>query len=109
MSVTRPKLAALLIAAFYALLAALGGGPDVVKSTLTVAAFVLIPLVLIWFPDELGSFKGLVRGGYIDRETPGCVLAAAGWALLVGVPLALFLYDLCRRCRTNRQASDGCA
>ncbi len=96
MSITLPKLVALLIGALYVLLAACTGGADRVRLALTVAGCVLIPLLLIWFPDELGSFKGYVRGGYINRETPGCVLAAVGWVLLVGVPLGLLLYALLR-------------
>jgi len=60
-----------------------------------VQAFVvlLIPLGLIWFPEELGSYTGSVsRGGKIDTETPPFLVSFMGWLFLVGLPvLGLFL------------------
>ena len=51
----------------------------------------LIPiLALIWFGDAIGSFTGSVgRGGNIDRESPGCLVCAFGWFLLVGLPIVV--------------------
>jgi hypothetical protein len=53
----------------------------------------LLPiLALIWFGDALGSFTGYVgRGGTIDQESPGCLVCALGWFLLVGIPVVLWL------------------
>ena len=50
----------------------------------------LLPLALIWFPEPLGDFTGYVgRGGMIDTPTPAWMVAAAGWFLLVGLPVLL--------------------
>jgi deoxyribodipyrimidine photolyase-related protein len=52
----------------------------------------LLPMGLIWFPEEIGGFTGYVgRGGRIDTETPPFLVSAAGWILLVGVPAAIYL------------------
>lgn len=54
------------------------------------AIVLLVPLGLIWFPEELGSFTGYVsRGGNIDSETPPGIVAFLGWLLLVliGIPI----------------------
>ena len=51
----------------------------------------LLPLALIWFPDELGSFTGYVgRGGNIQTETPPILVAAMGWFLLLGLPALIY-------------------
>jgi hypothetical protein len=56
--------------------------------------FLLLPLVLIWFPEEMGSFTGVIRGQYINTETPGCLVAFGGWMVLLlplWVPLVVAL------------------
>jgi hypothetical protein len=46
--------------------------------------FLLIPVTFIWFADALGGFKGNVgRGGIINTETPGWMVAGFGWLLLL--------------------------
>ena len=63
---------------------------DIVRISL----FLLIPLALIWFPDEIGSFTGYVgRGGNIDRETPPIMITVMGWIFLVGLPLFFYLVN----------------
>ena len=53
---------------------------------------VLFGLCLIWFGDALGSFTGYIgRGGNIDTETPGWLVATFGWFFLIGVPLVIVL------------------
>lgn len=55
------------------------------------SAVVLLPLGMIWFPDEVGSFTGYVgRGGYIDSDTPPYLVSALGWFFLVGLPCLLW-------------------
>ncbi len=45
---------------------------------------------LIWMPEQLGATTGM-GGGHghrgVDTETPGCVVAAFGWLMLLAVPL----------------------
>ncbi|MCX7413268.1 MAG: hypothetical protein NTW36_07510 [Planctomycetia bacterium] len=65
-----------------------GATPNVVKGSLGL----LLPMALIWFPDAIGGFTGYVgRGGRIDTETPPFLVSAAGWILLIVVPVAIYL------------------
>jgi fumarate hydratase class II len=53
--------------------------------------YILI-LSLIWFGDSLGSFTGYVgQGGNIDNESPGWLVCAFGWLLLIGIPACVYL------------------
>jgi hypothetical protein len=53
--------------------------------------YLIFPLVLIWFPEELGSFTGYVgRGGWIDKETPPILVSIMGWLLLLGLPVLMY-------------------
>jgi hypothetical protein len=62
--------------------------PD--PNILTFLVVLAFPLVLIWFSDALGSFRGYVgKGGYIDKETPGCLVAATGWIFLGVITLSV--------------------
>jgi hypothetical protein len=56
---------------------------------LTVAAATLLPLALIWFPDFLGGLTGWGTRASIDRPSPPPFVAAAGWLLLLGLPVLL--------------------
>jgi hypothetical protein len=61
-----------------------------------IAIFMLLPLVLIWFPEEMGSFTGVIRGQYINTETPGCLVAFGGWLVLllpVWAPMVAALFQ----------------
>lgn len=51
----------------------------------------LIPLALIWFPAGFGRLIGSVRGSYMDKPSPGCIVAVAGWILLL--PLVAWYID----------------
>ena len=56
------------------------------------AAALLPPLSLIWFPDVIGSYVGPVgRGRSVDQETPPALIAFAGWFFLAGMPALLYL------------------
>jgi hypothetical protein len=49
-----------------------------------------VPLSLIWFPEQIGSYTGYVsHGSTIDTETPPFIVAGLGWLFLVlfGVPI----------------------
>ena len=86
------KIVAVVIALGYAVaIVVICGG--VTRDALSGCAFLLVPLGLIWFPEEIGGFTGYVsRGGHIDNETPPFFVSFMGWMLLVGLPVAaLFL------------------
>jgi hypothetical protein len=90
MTFTASKFVSLVIAITYAIgITVVQGG---VTSAVVVTWLILIfPLALIWFPDELGSFTGYVgRGGNINSETPGALIAMMGWFFLVGFPALMY-------------------
>jgi hypothetical protein len=61
---------------------------DVLKGCI----ILLFPLVLIWFPEELGSFTGNIgRGGNISTETPAFLISIAGWFFLLAIPVLAYL------------------
>ena len=51
---------------------------------------VLVPVVLIWFPEEVNDFTlGMLwDGSVIDRPTPPALIAGFGWVLLLLVVVA---------------------
>lgn len=54
-----------------------------------ILASLMLPLVCIWFGDELGGFTGLgPKLIYISTPTPGIFIRIIGWVLLL-MPLAL--------------------
>ena len=65
---------------------------------LKVAAFLVISLCCIWFPDAMGSYTGWVGRGHITRTTPAGIVFFLGWAFLL-IPflgLVFFVLDLCK-------------
>lgn len=64
-----------------------------VAPVVSLSIVLLVPLGLIWFPEELGGFTGYVsRGGNIDTETPPGIVTFLGWLILVliGIPVVAF-------------------
>ena len=62
---------------------------------LLVAAYLLIPLLCIWFADEMGNYVGAVPGPAINKRTPGCLIRVGGWVLLL-LPVIAFLISASR-------------
>ncbi len=89
MEITASKIAALLVALAYIVVAFGFGAP--LKVLALFCLVLAVPLGLIWFPDECGGITGTVSRGYITRETPGGVVAAVGWFLLVAYPAIVYL------------------
>jgi hypothetical protein len=84
------KIAAVLIAIAYLVIMIIDER-GVSRGVIGMAWVLLVPLALIWFPDEIGSFTGSVgHGGYIDAETPPALVSFMGWFLLVGFPALLY-------------------
>lgn len=83
MQITRGKILSLVIAAAYvvAVIPTAGWG------AIQVCVMVALPLALIWFPEECGSFTGYVRGGFIDQQSPAILVSMMGWFFLVGLPV----------------------
>jgi membrane protease YdiL (CAAX protease family) len=84
MVITPGKLASLVVAAIYVFAALVALGPG---AALGCGVALLLPLALIWFPDELGNYTGGGgRGHDIDMESPEWAVAGLGWIFLLGGP-----------------------
>ena len=56
------------------------------------ACFVLlVPLALIWFPDDLGFFTGRFLGFGFDHESSSIAVSLIGWLLLIGTMAFWFI------------------
>jgi hypothetical protein len=76
-------LSAILVVAWLALLGLAGGAESVVWGVLQTA----LPLACIWFPEEMGSITTMLPGPLsvrpITQTSPGCLVRALGWAVLL--------------------------
>ena len=88
----KSKVLSALIAIAYLIPAGYQGGPEVFFK---LAAFLVLPLVCIWFSEEMGSFTGVIGGHSVNAPTPGCLVAFGGWTLLL-LPVVLALISYCR-------------
>ena len=68
------------VATVYLVAAAMSGEAEVF---VMVAISLLLPLACIWFGEEIGGLTGVVRGHLVTSESPGCLVAAGGWLLLL--------------------------
>ena len=60
---------------------------------LITAVALCFPLACIWFGDELGDYVGSLPGPAITKRSPGWLVNAGGWLLLVlPVIVGLFIY-----------------
>ena len=86
------KRLSLLIAIGYVVLAVMAGGLEGLKLSIAL----LLPLALIWFPEEIGNVTGYYKTGYVNVQTPGIIVSFIGWFILVGLPVILFCLKRCR-------------
>ena len=63
------------------------GGAGMLK----LAMFLLLPLACIWFPEALGQYGGTIRGQAMTSATPGFLVCAGGWLVLVGIPILVYV------------------
>ena len=54
--------------------------------------YMALPMVAIWFGDELGSVKGGFR--QFDSPTPGVIVRICGWLLLLLTPIVVKCFKL---------------
>ena len=84
-------LSALVVATYVVLACASGGALGV----LLLLTKLLLPLALIWFPEELGQYAGTVRLQIMSQPTPAGFVRFAGWALLLmPVWLPIFVWAM---------------
>jgi len=88
MQVTIAKLLSLVIAMVYAVLLIVNQSAETACKG---CAVLLLPLALIWFPEELGSMTGYFwKGSYVNAESPPILLSILGWFFLVGLPVLFY-------------------
>ena len=58
---------------------------------LITSGYLLLPLLCIWFGDEMGGYIGSLPGPAINKPTPGCLVKVAGWVLLLFPVIALLI------------------
>jgi hypothetical protein len=81
---------AAIVAIGYFVAAVMGGGAE---DVIMMALYLLLPLACIWFSEEMGSFTGVMSGSLVTRQSPGCMVAAGGWLLLIlPVIIGIFYY-----------------
>ena len=85
--ITISKVLALVVVLVYGIAIVVSGG----AKGLPVIFVLLVPLGMIWFPDEIGDYIGPAGHGTVDRPSPGWLIAALGWFFLVGMPLVIWL------------------
>lgn len=92
---TKNRLLSLVVALGYLAAAYFGGGWELVWRA---AIFLILPLACIWFGDEMGSYTGIGMGrGAITSPTPGWLVAAGGWLLLLMPVIATIVMTLMRK------------
>ncbi len=85
------KVLSLLIAVGYVVsmvVQAHGFSVDVLKGCVAL----LLPLALIWLPEQIGNATGYLIGNVmrVDTPTPPILISMMGWFFLIGIPLLLF-------------------
>ena len=66
---------------------------DVLIVLLVIPAVLLIPLVCIWFGDEVGGYIGALPGPAVTKRSPDWLVTVFGWVLLL-LPAILGLVQL---------------
>ncbi len=90
MQITIGKVLGLLVAIGFviAMILESGVGMNIAKGSLAL----MLPVALIWFPEELGSITGNIgRGGNINTETTPIIISSVGWLILLGIPVLAYV------------------
>ena len=88
----KEKMAALVVVSIHLIYYIVAIG-RVDMSLFVIGGYLMIPLGLIWFAEELGAMTGYIgRGGLIDNESPTWMVSLFGWAILVGIPIYAFFF-----------------
>ncbi len=85
MTLSKNRVLSGMLAVFYLVVAAFGGGAEV---AFKVGVFVVLPLACIWFSEAMGGYVGPVWRGKITSPTPAIFVCIGGWLLLL-LPLGI--------------------
>lgn len=69
--------------AFLLILSAPGSLKEALGMALALCASLVFPLLCIWFGDEMGEYVGKLPGPAINKTSPGSLVQAGGWVLLL--------------------------
>jgi hypothetical protein len=69
-----------------------GSLKEVVVIVLAAAGYLVMPLLCIWFGDEMGGYIGALPGPAMNKPTPGCLVKLGGWFLLF-LPAIILLFS----------------
>lgn len=84
------KIISLVISTIYLIVAYISGGGEFLIMGF---GFLVLPLVCIWFSDEMGRYIGFSGRTYITKESPGGFVKLMGWVLLL-LPAAMILISI---------------
>ena len=73
---------------------------DVLIVLLVIPGFLLIPLVCIWFGEEVGDYIGALPGPAVTKRSPGWLVTLFGWVLLL-LPAIVGLVQIGTRKKLN--------
>ena len=77
----------------FAVVAKNGSAKELVVVVLVAGGYLVVPLLCIWFGDEMGGYIGTLPGPAINKPTPGYLVKLAGWFLLF-LPALIGLFSL---------------
>ncbi|PHS02686.1 MAG: hypothetical protein COA78_20605 [Blastopirellula sp.] len=89
MEITIGKIISLLIAIGYVISAVVSDGSFEIPH-LFMCGYLLLPLVLIWFPEHVDVIAGQIFGGGFDFDTPPIFATFLGWVFLIGLPVIVY-------------------
>ena len=67
------------------------------ESVMRMMLLLLLPVACIWFPDEMGSLKGVSFGLFrpkITETSPGDAVAVGGWLVLLSLLAAVWILTI---------------
>lgn len=75
----------------FAVVAKNGSIKEVLVVVLVAGGYLVMPLLCIWFGDEMGGYIGALPGPAVNKPTPGCLVKICGWFLLL-LPIIILLF-----------------
>jgi hypothetical protein len=89
MQITFEKIASLFVVIAYAVAMTMFDG-GITGRVFGVCVASVLPLALIWFPNEFSRLTGNIRGAYIHKQMPPAVISTVGWVFLVGLLVVFY-------------------
>jgi hypothetical protein len=78
------------VCAIYCIIGFLGAGILGLTETIGIT---VIPVGIIWYADDIGSYVGGTFSGFINNPSPGWLIRILGWIFLF-LPAAIIVYSM---------------